>query len=94
MTPEFDKFCKENSILIECMPPHSSHLHQPLDVGCFSVLKRVYGDLVRGKMAVGIHHIDKPLCLELFFEAYTKAPKTPKAQEARMEAQGGEVTVV
>jgi hypothetical protein len=72
MTPEFDKFCKENSILIECMPAHSSHLHQPLDVGCFSVLKRVYGDLVRAKMAVGVHHIDKPLFLELFFEAHTK----------------------
>jgi len=72
MTPEFDKFCKENSILIECMPPHSSHLHQPLDVGCFSVLKRAYGDLVRAKMALGVHHIDKPLFLELFFEAHTK----------------------
>ena len=72
MTPEFDNFCKENSILIECMLPHSSHLHQPLDVSCFSVLKRVYGDLVRGKMAVGIHHIDKPLFLELLLEAHTK----------------------
>jgi len=72
MTPEFDKFCKENSILIECMPPHSSHLHQPLDVGCFSVLKRIYGDLVRGKIGVGVHHIDKPLFLELFSEAHTK----------------------
>ncbi|EAQ88446.1 hypothetical protein CHGG_05065 [Chaetomium globosum CBS 148.51] len=72
MTPEFDNFCKENSILIECMPPHSSHLHQPLDVSCFSVLKRVYGDLVRGKMAVGIYHIDKQLFLELLFEAHTK----------------------
>jgi hypothetical protein len=27
ITPEFDKFYKENSILIECMPAHSLHLH-------------------------------------------------------------------
>ena len=54
------------------MPPHSSHLHQPLDVGCFSVLKRIYGDLVRGKIAVSVHYIDKPLFLKLFFEAHTK----------------------
>jgi DDE superfamily endonuclease/Tc5 transposase DNA-binding domain/helix-turn-helix, Psq domain len=72
MTPEFDKFCKENSILIECMPPHSSHLHQALDVGCFSVLKRIYGDLVKAKMTLGVHHIDKPTFLELFFEAHRK----------------------
>jgi hypothetical protein len=25
------------------MPPHSSHLLQPLDVGCFGPLKKVYG---------------------------------------------------
>ena len=54
------------------MPPHPSHLHQPLDVGCFSVFERVYDDLVRGKMAVGIYYIDKPLFLELFFDAYPK----------------------
>jgi len=72
MTPEFDKFCSENSILMECMPPHSSHRLQPLDVGCFSVLKRVYGNLVKEKMMLGIHHIDKPIFLELFLEARKK----------------------
>jgi hypothetical protein len=25
------------------MPPHSSHLLQPLDVGCFAPLKKAYG---------------------------------------------------
>src|SRR5690606_20456900 len=60
LTPAFDKFCTEHSILTECMPPHSSHRLQPLDVGCFSVLKRAYGDLVKAKIAVGVHHIDKP----------------------------------
>lgn len=72
LTPEFDKFCKENLILIECMPPHSSHLHQALDVSCFSVLKRIYGDLIKAKMTLGVHHIDKPIFLELFLEAHRK----------------------
>ncbi|EAQ87051.1 hypothetical protein CHGG_08304 [Chaetomium globosum CBS 148.51] len=39
-TPEFDKFCTEHRILTECMPSHSSHYLQPLDVSCFAVLKR------------------------------------------------------
>jgi len=41
------------------MPPHSSHLLQPLDIGCFALLKRVYGRLVENQMQLGINHIDK-----------------------------------
>src|SRR2546423_1662190 len=70
VTPEFDKFCSDNSILTECMPSHSSHHLQPLDVSCFSVLKRVYGTLVKVKVSLGIHHIDKPTFLELFYNAH------------------------
>ncbi|EED24000.1 conserved hypothetical protein [Talaromyces stipitatus ATCC 10500] len=37
LTPEFDRICTENNIIPVCMPPHSSHRLQPLDVGCFAV---------------------------------------------------------
>jgi hypothetical protein len=40
---EFQDFCKTNNIITLCMPPHSSHLLQPLDVGCFAPLKKAYG---------------------------------------------------
>jgi hypothetical protein len=40
---EFNKYCKDNKIVTLCMPPHSSHLLQPLDVGCFAPLKKAYG---------------------------------------------------
>ena len=32
---ETSTFCKENEILLYCLPPHSSHITQPLDVGFF-----------------------------------------------------------
>lgn len=51
------------------MPPHSSHLLQPLDIGCFAVLKRSYSRLVKSKMRARINHIDK---LD-FLEAYPLA---------------------
>jgi hypothetical protein len=51
------------------MPPHSSHLLQPLDIGYFTVLKRAYGRLVESKIRVRINHIDK---LD-FLEAYPLA---------------------
>lgn len=41
------------------MPAHSSHLLQPLDIGCFAVLKRSYGNLNTQKMRLSINHIDK-----------------------------------
>ncbi len=42
------------------MPSHSSHLLQPLDVGCFSVLKQSYSQEIEKLMRNHIHHITKP----------------------------------
>jgi len=55
------------------MPPHSSHLLQPLDVGCFSVLKRSYGRHVEQKMSLGVNHIDKQDFLPLYQQARAEA---------------------
>ena len=41
------------------MPPHSSHLLQPLDVSCFSVLKQLYRLAVQEQMQAGINYVDK-----------------------------------
>jgi hypothetical protein len=40
---DFQQYCKENRIITLCMLPHSSHLLQPVDVGCFSPLMKAYG---------------------------------------------------
>ena len=39
---EFLEYCKSNKIVAICMPPHSTHLLQPLDVGVFSPLQHYY----------------------------------------------------
>jgi hypothetical protein len=74
LTPKFDETCAANNIVPICMPAHSSHLLQPLDIGCFAVLKRAYGRLVETKMRLGINHIDKLDFLEAYpiarIEAY------------------------
>ena len=38
-TANFDHFCMERRIIPLYMPPHSSHLLQPLDISCFGPLK-------------------------------------------------------
>ena len=73
ITPEFDHYCSENSIVVLCMPPHSSHLLQLLDVVCFSVLKRTYGHQIEENMRLGINHIDKQEFLAAYPTARAKA---------------------
>ena len=41
LTPKFNEICSQNDIIPICMPAHSSHLLQPLDIGCFAVLKAI-----------------------------------------------------
>ena len=41
------------------MPPHTSHLLQPLDVSCYSPLKRAYGREVEELARQGVYHVDK-----------------------------------
>jgi hypothetical protein len=68
-TPEFDTYCTENKIVTLCMPAHTSHLLQPLDVSCFSPLKRAYGQGVQELARQGVHHIDKLDFLSLYTRA-------------------------
>jgi hypothetical protein len=59
LSSQFEDFCKEKNIITICLPPHSSHLTQPLDVGCFSVLKRSYGKEIESFIKANISHITK-----------------------------------
>jgi len=45
---DFELYCQEHNIITLCMPLHSSHLLQPLDVGCFGPLKKAYGKQIEG----------------------------------------------
>jgi hypothetical protein len=65
-TPEFDQYCAENKIITLCMPPHTSHLLQPLDVGCFSALKKAYGHEVGELARQSVYYIDKDEFLYIY----------------------------
>ena len=59
LSVQFKEFCKEKNIITLCLPAHSSHLTQPLDVGCFSVLKRSYDKELEDFIKAHINHITK-----------------------------------
>ncbi|KAL2016999.1 hypothetical protein VTK56DRAFT_2680 [Thermocarpiscus australiensis] len=67
---EFELYCQESKIITLCMPPHSSHLLQPLDVGCFGPLKQAYGRQIEDLMRMHINHVSKLEFLCGFREAF------------------------
>src|SRR5438045_1193190 len=77
----FQDYCKSHEIITISLPPHSSHLTQPLDVGCFSVLKRRYGHQIEDFIKAHINHITKVEFFIAFKAAYLESitPQNAKA---------------
>ena len=69
---EFDEYCKANNIVPLCLPSHSSHLTQPLDVGVFGPLKKAYGAQISFLARAHVTHITK----DDFFPAFRTAFET------------------
>jgi hypothetical protein len=67
---EFELYCKEHKIVTLCMPPHSSHLLQPLDVGCFGPLKKAYGRQIENLIRAHITHVTKVEFLSALKKAF------------------------
>ena len=67
---DFELYCQQNNIITLCMPAHSSHLLQPLDVGCFSPLKKAYGREIEAFTRARISHITKAEFLPAFKTAF------------------------
>ena len=67
---EFELYCQQNNIITLCMPLHSSHLLQPLDVSCFRPLKQAYGRQVEDLMRMHINYVSKLEFLCGFYKAF------------------------
>ena len=55
------------------MPPHSSHLLQPLNISYFAPLKRAYRCQAKALMRNNVNYINKTLFLLYFITAYKAA---------------------
>ncbi|KAJ6090439.1 hypothetical protein N7486_009254 [Penicillium sp. IBT 16267x] len=59
LTYEFVKYCEDHNIILFFLPPHSSHLLQPLDVGVFSAYKHWHSEWVYDAIVSGYEKITK-----------------------------------
>jgi hypothetical protein len=87
LNQDFKDYCLENKILTLCMPAHSSHILQPLDVVCFSPLKRKYSQRVRDLARRRVFHINKEGFLPAFKDAFFDVFTTDNCRKA-FEASG------
>ena len=59
ITGTFIGHCMDHDILLFILPPHSSHLTQPLDVGVFRPLKKYMAKELQPLISTGITQIQK-----------------------------------
>ena len=84
---DFELYCREHNIVTLCMPPHSSHILQPLDIGCFGPLKVAYGKQIEDLMRAHVTHITKEDFFPTFYAAY-QAAMTEKTIQGGFRGSG------
>ena len=67
---EISKLCKEKGILLYCLPAHSSHITQPLDVGFYGPLKQAWKKAVAN---YAVDHIGKSVTKQTFARIFKEA---------------------
>src|SRR5579871_6832382 len=73
ISAEFLRHCIANRIVLMLLPPHCSHLMQPLDVGVFFPLKQAIGTFVDRMFRTGIGNLQKIEWFKCFISARAKA---------------------
>ena len=66
ITGDMIALCIDNNIDLLILPPHCSHLLQPLDVGVYGPLKRFHAQEVDRYTRVGIKRIQRSYWVEIF----------------------------
>ena len=67
---KFQELCKESNIYTLYILPYLSYLLQPLNVGCFSPIKRAYSCKIKALMRYNINYITKLEFLLAFKAAF------------------------
>ena len=77
---DFIVYCMENAIDLLIMPPHCSHLLQPLDIGVFAAFKRAYGGETDALSRLSTQRIQRAEWMEMFQKARAKATTASNIQ--------------
>jgi len=73
ISPKFVRHCIDKNIFLLLLPPHSSHLLQPLDVGVFRPLKAAMTTQLDPLFRTGLHRLEKAEWASCFIKARSAA---------------------
>jgi hypothetical protein len=73
ITASWIAHCMKNNIILMILPPHSSHLTQPLDVGVFGPLKTLMASALEPLVSTELHRMLKAEWLSAFVQAHDSA---------------------
>ncbi|XP_065941319.1 uncharacterized protein [Magallana gigas] len=76
------EWAKEHNIVLHVLPAHTSHSLQPMDVGCYGPLQKIYNNLCHQKMRATSTVITKQDVCALACQAYSKALSAQNLQFA------------
>ena len=76
ISTEFIKFCNEKKIILLCLPPHTTHMLQPLDVSVFGPLSREYKKQLEVVTRFNVCSVDKVDFLKIIQKAIKEAINT------------------
>lgn len=76
------EWAKEHNIVLHVLPAHTSHILQPMDVGCYGPLQKIYNNLCHQKMRATSTVITKQDVCALACQAYSKALSAQNLQSA------------
>jgi hypothetical protein len=62
----FIQYCEQHNIIPLCLPPHSTHILQPLDIGIFSPLAKAYKKRIQQHSIFGTERITNEQFLAFF----------------------------
>ena len=80
ITGDLIALCMQKNIDLLILPPHCSHLLQPLDVGVYGPLKRYHAQEVDRYTQAGITRIQRAHWVEIFIQIREKALTTHNIQ--------------
>ena len=69
ISTEFIKFCNEKNIILLCLPLHTTHILQPLDVSVFGPLSREYKKQLEVVTRFNVYSVDKVDFLKIIQKA-------------------------
>jgi hypothetical protein len=87
LTARFIAFCIDKSIDLVVLPPHTSHILQPLDVGVFSPLKRALSTEIEKLFRLDTRRIPRIEWTEAYITARGRA-FIPRSIESSFRASG------